>query len=117
MISLSTDKPAAYLPALKGRTPADYLLCNCAKCQCELLGESERGFFRQLSPEERKRFPSPVAGRILGRPYCPTCLSPASRSGAIVDGWGIPKKRQPGPGTDPDSNSGTGNAQRAQDGD
>lgn len=49
-------------------------LCNCAGCECELLGESCAAYVASLSKRHRNSLPSPVAGRILGRPYCKMCL-------------------------------------------
>lgn len=45
--------------------------CNCAGCRKELSSPSDR---ERVSPSRRPECPPPVAGRILGRPYCATCL-------------------------------------------
>ena len=54
-------------------------LCNCAECRRELLGDSLRVWYFGLAEDRRKRYPSPVAGRLLGRPYCEECISTRPR--------------------------------------
>ena len=62
-------------------------LCNCARCGLEMLGLSEREWWKGLSSYNRKRYPPLMAGYIQtelatnlwhSRPYCQDCL-PAAR--------------------------------------
>ena len=44
-------------------------LCNCAKCGCELVGESDRS-----QSYHSTHYAIPVVfGRFRGRPYCQRC--------------------------------------------
>lgn len=65
--------------------PPETKLCNCAGCKRELLSRSARDWYEnELTFEEQRSvkkiigcaaFQDPfLAGRILGRPYCETCL-------------------------------------------
>ena len=59
--------------------PEDVKLCNCADCGRELLGESMRDL------EIPTEVPH-VKGRILGRPYCRSCLK-IKRTAIRVASW------------------------------
>lgn len=48
-------------------THDDLLLVNCAQCGLEMLGETHRHLAKSVE------MPA-VRGRILGRPYCGSCL-------------------------------------------
>lgn len=54
--------------------PQDLKICNCAECSAVVLGDSKADWYDGLSPEEQAKLPSPVRGRINGRPYCGGCL-------------------------------------------
>lgn len=47
----------------------DLKLCNCARCNMELIGESDRN---KLQHSTRYAI-SIVFGRLSGRPYCQRC--------------------------------------------
>ena len=49
--------------------------CNCAACDMELLGDSWLGWWESLPRTTQRLHPTPVDGRINGRPYCRWCLS------------------------------------------
>jgi hypothetical protein len=54
----------------------DLKLCNCAKCDREIVGESHKQAWlmhKQYALEAR--LPPPIAGRINERPYCRPCLN------------------------------------------
>ena len=54
----------------KTRLTIDELkLCNCAGCNCVLLGESMVPLLHKI-PDSRL---APVHARIKGRPYCQLC--------------------------------------------
>ena len=49
-------------------------MCNCADCGKELLGANQEGLVSTMKKRERDSLPHVVGGRILGRPYCYSCL-------------------------------------------
>ena len=66
--------------------PPTTLVCNCAMCNLLLLGESQRELYRALGRKEQRHWPPLVRGRVLGRPYCGTCLPIMIHDGGIRDG-------------------------------
>jgi hypothetical protein len=65
-------------------------LCNCAQCDCELLGKSmtnllRAGFLDHLN--KPNPLPELVAGRMLGRPYCLACISTPKPKVKPARGW------------------------------
>jgi len=48
-------------------------MVNCARCQCELIGESMTSWYLRLSQEIRDTLPPLMAGRLNDRPYCRPC--------------------------------------------
>ena len=67
----------------------DLLMCDCAGCGREILGET---MLTRLTPAELADLGMPVVrGRVLGRPYCAACLDvrrPPSHAGRADDGGG-----------------------------
>lgn len=51
--------------------PETLRLVNCANCNRELLGESER--WRSYR-KDAAEFPPPIGGHVKGRPYCFGCM-------------------------------------------
>ncbi len=51
--------------------PLDVRMCNCARCERDLLGLSMRGLALPWTCDGMQF----LAGRINQRPYCPVCLS------------------------------------------
>lgn len=47
--------------------------CNCAECECLLLGDSHAPWYARLSAKEQGKLPPLVFTRVKGRPYCITC--------------------------------------------
>ena len=68
--------------------PDNVTLCNCAECGCDLIGGKSLAWYRERSEAEKMTIPTPVLGRINGRPYCCSCLSkknPYARPGRKED--------------------------------
>lgn len=63
------DTPSPALPPFD-----DWRLVNCAECRTACVGESMRPVFAAAGEEPPGVMPF-VAGRIMGRPYCPACLA------------------------------------------
>lgn len=55
-------------------TQDDVRRCNCAGCDRELSSPTDYRRYR-ATRRPLKGLPSPVRGRILGRPYCDECLT------------------------------------------
>jgi hypothetical protein len=51
-----------------------FKVCNCADCGNLLLGESHRETRERMDESHMALLPPVVAGRLMGRPYCPVCL-------------------------------------------
>lgn len=66
--------------------------CDCAGCGRVCLGDSFKGWYARQSTTDRERVPAPVAGRILGRPYCKDCLASPSHN---TDALPPPKDESP----------------------
>jgi len=61
----------------------DWRLCNCARCQCELLGASMLPYRHSLAKLTDLPF---VADRIDQRPYCDACLD-AVQKRLLAEAW------------------------------
>lgn len=55
------------------KKPEPLKYCNCAECDCLLLGDSCAAWYHQLTEAKKEEHPKPVACRIWGRPFCSTC--------------------------------------------
>lgn len=71
-------------------------MCNCAACGCDLLGSGQQVIIEFLDKSVRASLPPRVGGRILGRPYCPSCLAPRSRGGGGSRVGRLPPEPSPG---------------------
>ncbi len=52
----------------------DVKMCNCARCQVDLLGADNESWYMKITPRQRELVPKLVAGRLYDRPYCQYCL-------------------------------------------
>ena len=59
----------------------DYLACNCARCNKELIGDKNPEDIRAMLMRAGKLM---IAGRINSRPYCSKCYRTQRMLGSIL---------------------------------